>query len=245
MLIANVGENIIEDRQLTVGRRYVQSALAHQTKKANGLEGDRLAPCIRASNHEGSKFAAQMDIDGDHMTFKEGMARPLDQQPPFRDQLGFRPLHVQGQAALGGDEVQLRQNGQRLFNLVHLIIDEPCQLVEDPLYLFGLLPFQLPQLVVEGHYRSRFDEQSCSTRRLVMDDPGEVPLVFLFHRQNKAPAPHSDYGILQHPAPMGGAKVALQVISDPVLAAALTRPDAAQGGTCAINDVPILRQTPA
>ena len=43
LLIADVGENMIEDRQLPVGRRYVQPTLKHQTKRPIVLGGDRLA----------------------------------------------------------------------------------------------------------------------------------------------------------------------------------------------------------
>ena len=64
LLVADVGEHLLEDRHPRAGvGGDMQAALRHQRQQAHGLERHRLAAGVRAGDQQDAEAAAQLDGD--------------------------------------------------------------------------------------------------------------------------------------------------------------------------------------
>ena len=114
LLIADIGENVVEDGKLAaVLRGNVKACLPHQSQQSAGLQGNGLAAGIGTGDDQKIECVAKSNIHRDNGALVEQrMSRSAEQNFPFGVESGSNGVHVLCQHSLGEDEVQLRQNGE-------------------------------------------------------------------------------------------------------------------------------------
>ena len=171
LLVADVGEDVAQDRQPRARRRRdVEPGLVHQREQAERPQRDRLAAGVRAGHDERRVAVAEADVDRDDAAAETGMAGA--QQDDLGAIGGLRPdpVHLRGELGLGGPEVEPGERAERLAEWLGVRGDQRRQLVEDPLDLLLLGGLRLPPGVAELDGDHRLDEQRLAAARGVVDD---------------------------------------------------------------------------
>ena len=87
LVVAYVGQRLIEDRQIGLSRRNVQTRLRHQRQQPDGFEHDGLAAGVRAADDHHAMLIIQIKRERDdgqplrfQVSFEQRMARVFQAQ---------------------------------------------------------------------------------------------------------------------------------------------------------------------
>ncbi len=132
MLVADVGEDVVEDRQPAARHgRHVQAGLVHEREQAERPEGDRLAARVRSRDDQRRIAFAQAQVDGHYVTGEARMTgtEQLDDRLVRRRRTD--PVHLGGQTGSCAPEVEVGERREVLAKGGRLTADEGRQLVDD------------------------------------------------------------------------------------------------------------------
>ena len=76
LLVANVRVDAIEPGEVGFFCRYVQTSLGHHGQQTHGLQGNRLATRVGASNQQHLLVSVQVDADRHYVASEQGVSRP-------------------------------------------------------------------------------------------------------------------------------------------------------------------------
>ena len=169
LLVADVGEDVAQDRQARAGRgRHVEPGLVHEREQAERPQRHGLAAGVRTGDDERRVAVAEPDVDRDHAAGEARVAGAEQDDLGPVGGLGPDPVHLGGELGLGRPEVEPGQRVERLAELLRVGGDERRQLVEDPLDLLALGRLRLAPGVAEldRHDAARRTASGrCRTRR--------------------------------------------------------------------------------
>ena len=80
LVVADIGQHGIENRQLSAVRGYRQARLRHQGKQADGLESNRLTACVWAGNDQFAAGTLQLHRNWDNLA-------PFDLEIPLQQRM--------------------------------------------------------------------------------------------------------------------------------------------------------------
>ena len=218
LLVADVGEDVAEDRQAAAGRRrHVQPGLVHQRQQAEGPQRDGLAAGVRPGDDQRREVATEPDVDGYDLSRQARMPRAQQGQLLGRGRLGADAVELSRQAGLGGPEVEERQRVEGAAQSLRLRRDERRQLVEDAL-LLGLDPeLRLAPGIAELDHDERLDEERLAAARLVVDDALDLAPGIGADRDHVAAVAERDDRFLERGADLAAVDERLEAGAQPLV----------------------------
>ena len=118
LLVADVGEDVAEDRQPRAGRgRDVEPGLVHEREQAERPQRDGLAAGVRAGHDERRVAVAEADVDRDDAAGQAGMAGAEEDDLGPIGGLGPDRVHVGRERRLRRPEVEPGERVERLAEL--------------------------------------------------------------------------------------------------------------------------------
>ncbi len=199
MLIADVGEDVVEDGQARFVGRHVQPGLGHQGHQPHRLQADRLAAGVGAGDEDDKHVLLQRQVRRHHrLGVKQRVAggfdpdsgagvqvarrgRPVLPHLAVAGRLGLRcapPLDKarldgvdrQGVVGAGEDRIQLGYALDDALDSIALVGHLFGEFAQDALNLLLLLHQQAAILVIEFHRAQWLDPQRRPAAALVVDD---------------------------------------------------------------------------
>ena len=160
LLVADVGEDVLIDRQLgAILGGNVHARLRHQAEQPHRLERDRLAASVRTGNDDHPRLAVEPEVERNDLAGQQRVARLAQSQRPVVGDPWNACAGQAGIARLGQMQVNLRKqlDGQRQIRRVGG--DQLGKLAQDALDLMALLGLQLTDAVVHLDDDQRLDEE--------------------------------------------------------------------------------------
>ena len=191
LLVADVGEHIVEARDPALGtHRRRDAALHHQRTESERLEQHRLSAGVRTRDEQRAFVGMHVEVERDHahalrqqqrmapLTHMEALARgdELGIGAPVRERIARAPVQ-----RIERDE-RLERRGDRLA----LRSQRLRELQQDPLALCDLLGFELAYAIPRLDRGGRLHEQRLPRLRTVVHDPAERAATLATHRDHVA-----------------------------------------------------------
>ena len=218
LLVADVGEEPVEDGQGGRCGRRAQARLVEQRRQAERLQRDGLAARVRPADHERAQ-SAEVEVD------RYGSGRVEQRMPCADDRHFFGPLDrrpapaPRDRPACDGEVDRRGRLDQR---------DERCafspngrrQLAKDPFDLVALGRRGLRLAVGQLDDLERLDEQGLPRAGCVVDDAANAAPRARLQREHGATAALGDEVLLQVLAQPGSAREPAQLVEHALLAGA-------------------------
>ena len=122
LLVADIGENLIEYRKLRpqIGR-HLQARHRHEREQADGFERNGFAARVRAGNDKRGKILPEPQIAGHHL-FRGDQRMPAARDADISAivHLRLHAAHLAGKARLGEEEIQLGKHVEVMREHLHL-----------------------------------------------------------------------------------------------------------------------------
>src|SRR5208282_2012174 len=225
LIVADIGQNGVENRHVGAGRGNWNARLRHQSEQAERFQGDSLAPGVGTGDDELAAFAFKFDGNGDNLpvlefqiAFEEWMTSAVKKQASFarhglkrspiltralvpRKAYGYTVV-VFGEAGFGELEFQFGQDVGCGQNRIRVFADLACHLQEDAMNLGLFLIEQADQFVVLLDGFERLDEDRLSAGTGAVHDALYASFLLNFDWDNETLAADGDQFVL-HGAAFG------------------------------------------
>ena len=227
LLVADVGQDLVEDRERRLVRRRPKAALVQHGGEAECLQRDGLPARVRAADDERAQ-RAELEID------RHG-GRAVEERVPGSAEDDIVAFRHKGAAPAAGErsarehEVELgRRRRRSSVSSSRLRRDERREVAEDPRHLVPLGHLGLTQAVRVLDGRERLYEERLSRAGRVVDDPGHTPAGRRLQREHGTARPLRHEVVLEVLAQGGVARDLPEALGEAPAALAQLAPQAAQ-----------------
>ncbi len=203
LLIANVHQHPVKQRQLGTLGRYGDARLRRQCRQAHGLKRDGFAAGVRPADDQNRLVAAQGQRYGDNspasaaeFVFEHRMTRSFQFQFAFllgtRGELRQRTVELAGEARARKRGVEFGDGRRGKLDWPKLHPEALGKFREDARDFCGLLFGQLDKPVVELNRFERFDEHGLAGGTRPVDHALHLTAVGGTHRDHEAVVAQGD-----------------------------------------------------
>ena len=246
LLVADVGENVVEDHHGAVGvGGDVEAALGHEgQEEADGLEGHRLAAGVGAGDDQGVKLVPQVEVVGHRLLGVQQRMAGLPQGDALLGQLGLGTTQLVREPGPGEDTVDKDEEVVVLGDVLLVGGALGRELPEDALDLLLLPGLELPELVVGLDHRHGLDEEGAAGAGHIVDQTWDLVLALRLHRHHVPAGAHGDDGLLEVLG-LGGGDELLEDVTDLGGGGPDVPPDVGQLGAGGVGDLLLGEDGPA
>ncbi len=215
LVVADIGQDLFEERQFRRGARHGQTGLGHQRDHPDGLQRYGLAAGVRAADQERAAILVESQRERDdpfgalaeHIN-EERMAGVFEMQAFAENRDAAVEIHRE--FGFGEDQIERRHDLGRDANGVAIDSEAAGQLTQDAKHFAHFFFLQADEFVVEVDGFERFEEQGLAGGTGPVNDAGQFAALPGNHRHDKALVANGDVLFLQHAFVAVGAQEALE-----------------------------------
>ena len=203
LVIANIGQHLLENREFGRGCWYRQCRLRHQAEQTDRLERYRLAAGIGAADEQRAPIAGQFQADGHHgfmaaaqHVIEQRVARVLQRQAVA--EAGDDTPEIQGEPGFGEDQFQFRHSDQGLTYGFAVSPQAVRHLQQDAMDLARLILGQAHQFIVQVNGLERLHEQRVAAGTGAVNHAIDLAALSGNHRHHEALVADGDELFLEH-----------------------------------------------